>query len=165
MTNKLMFILLAIVSIGCQQTQQKEQTEPIKVDPIQSKFENYLFGFIDDPGSYEFVSLKIIDTISYKNTISKHRAMLESMIEEINDQHHVRRLRELNEYERATGFNLDSVQRYLYHYKYRANNQNGALQLFDLYVETDPEHNIKSRHDNYVRLYVHLAKLPGFDIE
>lgn len=68
------FLLLSLITIAFASCNEKKTTQD---DIIRQKAEELITKNMNDPDSYEFVSLEIVDSTTYKDNIThKKRALL-----------------------------------------------------------------------------------------
>jgi uncharacterized lipoprotein NlpE involved in copper resistance len=72
-------ILMIMTFISCNNTnKEKEEKKLMPDDIVEKNAEAFLADKLNDPTSYEFVSLKIVDTISFKQNIEEYKRMGET---------------------------------------------------------------------------------------
>lgn len=184
MKNLYLIVFTATVVLSCS---QKKDYKSI----IRQNAEAYLNDKLHDPDSYEFISLGVLDTITYQDNIEDYRqsetsqiGWLEGRIErqidnkkslpsifdetELNDSRKELseikiRLSKLDSIEKALGTKLTDPAAYLVSYSFRANNKMGALNVHDQYLQVSagPEFSVLKMTDDLSKLFSTPNGFPG----
>jgi len=158
----LSLLLLSCISYSCSKSPKSE---------IQEAIEKVILLQLDDPSSYEFASLQILDTVSYIDNINHDKNLIKETI--ANNNSRIKRTRKIHSNESEERLNfflsneieavkiyskalvvLDSIEKniasqinqtsaYICCYKYRTNNELGNLTLNTLYIEISPSQEYK----------------------
>lgn len=151
-TKSIIFILIiSLITINC-------KNEPSRDELVKSKIEETVLKNLDDPESYEFVELTLLDSTTNKDNYENSKdvrnylidtdkrllmidpngdnTMLEESIKKMEEE-----LLEIDEeFKRIESKNQqDSVVAYKYLFKARANNKLGAKVLNSMYVSITPD--------------------------
>lgn len=114
---------------------------------LRENVEKQVIEKLNDPSSYEFVSLKVIDSTTYAENIAERRRTIErNMGLSFNDSLKEEQLKEniliLKNIEDEMGESVSKIPAYTYLYSFRGKNAMGAKVLQEYYVQSDPEDNI-----------------------
>lgn len=153
--STLSLFIMCCIAFSCSKSPKSE---------IQEAIEKIILPQLDDPSSYEFASLQILDTIKYEDNINHDKFLFEKTINDNNDiisrfkkihqreNEEVLNFRLSNEmsavrvYSKAieildsieNGIQTDKICAYTCCYKFRSNNGLGNLTLNTLYIEISP---------------------------
>lgn len=194
MKQILSIFLLLTTLISCNNsTTQKEEKNAKPEDIIRKNVEAFLADKLNDPESYEFVALKIIDTVLYKQNIEEYERMEESDIK-LNED----RIEKLLEYKKtlpslfdenelknqqqeltknkdvlirldsiksALGEKINETAAYLYEFSFRGKNSLGALVLNNYYlqVSAEPDFEILNMTNETDKLLITPNGFPGLE--
>ena len=158
---------------------------------VRNNAEKYLKNKMDDPSSYEFVELKLIDSVLFKdnieyrkNTFQKDLRLAQSEIKiqeivkkfpTIYDKQKVaesnakikrieRILKKIDSLESNLEQKLNNVASYTYKYRCRGNNKFGAKILNEYILQTNPSPDFKviNLTDNKEKVYLNPNDFPGY---
>ena len=198
MNYKILFSLFGICLVigGCSRNDQKKERDTEAIDPlttIKTNAEAHLQTMLNDPKSYEFVSLEFIDTVTYEENINRmktsHQNDLELANQNIQSQLEYQKIGsfifDINDLTRSRSDSmnaqtilngLDSIEKklsgkikeeaaYLLIFKYRAKNALGALVINEnfLQVTAGPDFKVLNITDNTKRLFLTPNSFPGFE--
>ncbi len=197
MKIKQTFLLaISFMVLSCGQNQDKKvamNASPLPLSVIQTNAESQLQTILNDPKSYEFVSLTFLDTITYLENIieikKRHQKDLEYASNRIKSQREYKtnipsmfnsiELQEqesnykkdsiiilaLDSIEKSLGSKVNDRAAYLLQYKFRNKNAMGAIVLNDMMIQVtaEPEYKILNITDDIKKLYHNPNAFPGFD--
>lgn len=176
----------SMLSISCSEKKLK-QDEIVKLN-----VEDYLQSQMNDPESYEFVKLELIDSISFSNNIEyrkesfqrnlkynkddlerheRYKTDIPSMyseekIEEINEKitKNEKILTKIDSIETNLGNRINETASYTYIYSFRGNNKMGAKILKEYIVQTNPAPNFEiiNMTDKKDKIYLNPNDFPGY---
>lgn len=156
---------------------------------VKQNAEEYLLPLLNDPESYEFVDLKLIDSVLYKDNIDyeKKRTQFELLdwehvivVAEVifsykNDSSDIIKgmmeieknkiiLSKIDSLETALGDKKNEVASYTYTFSFRGNNKLGAKILNQYIVQTEPSPNFKiiNMTDDKDKVYLNPNSFPGY---
>lgn len=168
------------------------EKQPTRDEIVKKNTEEYLKPKLNDPDSYEFVKLELIDSILYSDNIKYRKEYFQKDLE--NDKEDLERqerykteipsmykeedVTELNEkiaknekilsaidsLETELGPKKDEVASYTYIFSFRGNNALGAKILNEYVVQTDPEPNYKiiNMTDDKDKVFLNPNDFPGY---
>ena len=155
--------------------------EPAQNDVIRQNAEELIKKNMNDPESYEFVSIQIVDSTTYKDNIEHKKKLyigfLESekkALDKSLDKNDIESSRieiqkdsliiaGIDSIEKEMGNNVENVASYTYILKCRGNNKLGAKVLVDYYIQTKTaEDKIINITDSKNKLYFNPCDFPGF---
>ena len=151
--------ILLVLLIGCKSA-PKEKTEkaekPLTIDEIvRNSAEEYLKDKLNDPESYEFVKLVLIDSVMYKDNIEYRRvrfkddeivlAKIDSLVQVMNDK-------------------VDDVASFTYIFSFRAINAMGAKVLNEYYLQTgeSPNYEVVNLAEGMDDIFLNPNDFPGY---
>lgn len=175
-------IILCITLISCKDKALSRD------EIVKNNAEKYLKDKMDDPSSYEFVELKIIDSVLFKdnieyrkNTFNKDLRQAQS---EIKIQEIVKKFPKIYDKQKVTELNvgikkilkkidslesnleqeLNDVASYTYKYRCRGNNKLGVKILNEYIIQTNPSPDFKviNLTDNQEKVYLNPNDFPGY---
>ncbi|MGB4012768.1 MAG: hypothetical protein WBK97_01130 [Bacteroidales bacterium] len=160
-TMKRFPIIIALLLASC---------TPGKIDP-RAIIEAELMKVLNDPESYEFVSLEKLDSSSYAMQINKDRELYEYFSNDNLDDdspfeiYYRSALDTLNTIVGGmSADSLDAVRSYTYLITYRANNGVGAKILDQTFVQMSPSGEVFEMTDDMEELVRHPEGTPpGFE--
>jgi hypothetical protein len=177
LNSKISFVLVVIILVSCN-NQKKEKQEIIQTqyDIVKENTESYLSKKLNDPESYEFVELKLIDSVLYKDNIEYRKqffielrdetypliykdAELSDKIQECNNI-----LSEIDSIALALGEKVNTVASYTYLFSFRSTNSFGAKVLGEFILQTDPApmYNIINMTDDKNKVLLNPNDFPGY---
>lgn len=142
--------------------------QPSMDDIVKQNVEAYLKPNLNDPESYEFLELKLIDSVLFKNNIQYRKKMFQDQViddekenirqmnykddavfasmydeERVNkNKNKINRnktiLAKIDSIERQMGDQVNEVASYTYKFRIRANNKMGAKVINEYYLQTKP---------------------------
>ncbi|MGQ1911583.1 hypothetical protein ACT3CE_17600 [Marinifilum sp. RC60d5] len=188
-TNTLLknIITLCFIAIipACNSSKQNE---------LQEAIEKVILPQLDAPKSYEFASLQILDTITFKSNVKHDKLHIKQIIE--NNTNKINRTRKLHSSESKERLDfflsdeisavkiyskalekLDSIEKqlipqinqtaaYICKYKFRSNNELGNLSLTTIYFEItpSPSYTILNIQTDAKKLSTTPGDYPGKDL-
>jgi PBP1b-binding outer membrane lipoprotein LpoB len=177
----LIFISIALLS-SCAK-------EPTFTERVKSTIEEYALKNLDDPKSYEFIELTLLDSITIGDNIEYRKEyfkptdyaynMLERMESEVNAKYSLYSKEDVEKaqkdiYRKETiitaidslaqtlADSLNNVQAYTYLFKFRSNNKLGALTKTDVYVQITPKLEILTITEDKDELKLNPKEFPGY---
>jgi hypothetical protein len=180
------FLLTLIGFTSCTEKQ------PTQDEIVKKNAEEYLKPKLNDPNSYEFVKLELIDSILYSDNIKYRKENFQKDIEynkenlerqaryktEIPSIYKEEEVAELNDkiakndkiliaidsLETALGSKKNDVVSYTYIFSFRGNNALGAKILNEYIVQTDPkpELTINNMTDDKDKVFLNPNDFPGY---
>lgn len=115
-----------VLLVACQPSAKK----PLTMDEmVLEKAEEYLKDKLNDPDSYEFVGLILIDSVLYKDNIECRRNIFK-------DRDNKVLVAKIDSLEKAMGDMVNDVASYTYLFSFRSNNAMGAMVLDEYYLQT-----------------------------
>lgn len=180
------FLLTLIGFTSCTEKQ------PTQDEIVKKNAEEYLKPKLNDPNSYEFVKLELIDSILYSDNIKYRKENFQKDIEynkenlerqaryktEIPSIYKEEEVAELNDkiakndkillaidsLETALGSKKNDVASYTYIFSFRGNNALGAKILNEYIVQTDPkpELTINNMTDDKDKVFLNPNDFPGY---
>jgi hypothetical protein len=178
--------LFILSIIGCNNSGTTGNANDLKPeDIIRKNAEEYLKKSLNDPSSYEFVSLKAFDTVRYKKNIDEDKSEVNRDIDYAKDQikfytemsfskkdieqfkHDLIKktaiLKGIDSIEISMGSKVNDIAALIYIYSFRAKNAFGALVLNDYYLEitSGPDYKILNIAENSDKLSVEPNGFPG----
>jgi hypothetical protein len=182
----LVFFLTLIGFTSCTEKQ------PTQDEIVKKNAEEYLKPKLNDPNSYEFVKLELIDSILYSDNIKYRKENFQKDIEynkenlerqasykteipsiykeeevdELNDKiaKNDKILLAIDSLETALGSKKNDVASYTYIFSFRGNNALGAKILNEYIVQTDPkpELTINNMTDDKDKVFLNPNDFPGY---
>jgi hypothetical protein len=180
------FLLTLIGFTSCTEKQ------PTQDEIVKKNAEEYLKPKLNDPNSYEFVKLELIDSILYSDNIKYRKENFQKDIEynkenlerqasykteipsiykeeevdELNDKiaKNDKILLAIDSLETALGSKKNDVASYTYIFSFRGNNALGAKILNEYIVQTDPkpELTINNMTDDKDKVFLNPNDFPGY---
>lgn len=165
---------------------------PTRDEIVKNNVEDYLKDKMDDPNSYEFVELRLVDSILFKDNIKyrkenfqndlkyekgnlerqeKYKAEIPSMYDEKNVielKTKIERIKniltKIDSLETNLGQKTNDVASYTYNFRCRGNNKLGAKILNDYILQTNPSPDFKviNLTDNKDKVYLNPNDFPGY---
>ncbi|MDY5489045.1 MAG: hypothetical protein SPG27_09105 [Butyricimonas virosa] len=171
---KKIYILLAFIAIlfsSCENNKVKSRE-----DIIKDNLKNYLSDKLNDPDSYEFVSLNLIDSIKYIDNINYRLKHFDSSLKfyknqvELGDKESIKEVNrnnwiiyKIDSIKNSLGNRVNDVAVYKYIYKFRANNQMGGKSLNEYILLTKGSDNsIIQMENNPDKIYINPTDFPGY---
>jgi hypothetical protein len=149
---KIICPLLIFITLSCQS---------VVKDPVRASIEAYLIPKMDDPASYEFVSLMVLDTVTtgeLLSWLSEPDKTYTDLVDIRRDSIKVAAVNGL----KAT-VNLAKPLHYHYELVFRGKNKLGALVLNTLYVQLDPDTLAIEQVSEGIGMSANPSKIPGHD--
>jgi len=188
MTNKtIMLTHVSIYLLLCLASCENEK--PLSRDEIvRNNVEEYLTSTMNDPESYEFVELKLFDSVLYKDNINYRKNHFQQNID--NDSGNlefqlkyktsmfnqkevdklnasIKRNREIladfDSIETTLGERINEVASYTYLFQFRENNSFGAKVLKEYILQTDQDFNVINLASDKDEVYVTPNVFPGYE--
>lgn len=174
------------ILVSCSKSKSEEQQSI-----VQKNIEDHVKPKLNDPGSYEFAYLKLIDSVDYQNNINETRSTYQTLLEynerELED---LRKLKEQESYlydetkeekvqnsaskykvviskidsiEKHMGDQLKETASYTYKYSFRGKNALGAVVLNEYLVQTSagPDYKVVNVAEEEEDLLVSPNGFPG----
>lgn len=181
MKRLLVFAAIALL-VSC--TKELTFTEKVK-----QTIEDYALKNLDDPKSYEFIELTLLDSITIKDNIDYRKdyfkpsdfyyERLERMKSDANANYVIyskeyveEAQKEIDDKEKIVAAidslaqtlvdSLNNVQAYTYLFKFRSNNKLGALTKTDVYVQITPKLEIITLTEDKDKLILNPKDFPGY---
>jgi hypothetical protein len=188
-TTKITITIFALISIGLSSCTKKV---PAQDDIVQINAEEYLKSKMNDPKSYEFVKIQLIDSVLYsrnieyrkddfKNNMENDQSSLERIkgykteIPSMYDEQEVQELKvkieknrrilsKIDSLETKLGDKKNEVASYTYVFSFRGNNALGAKILNEYVVQTSaaPDFKIINMTDDKDKIYLNPNDFPGY---
>lgn len=186
--RNLILPLFAILVFSC-----STEKAPTREDLVKSSIENYIKPKLNDPETYEFASLTLLDSTTYldninyridyftgqvdraKNEIDRYMGYKEDL-PSMFDQIEVDRyqadvdkntmiLSEINTIQEGLGDQVNNVAAYTYSYGFRSKNSFGALVLQEylMQIGPGPEYEVLQVAEDRDGLYLDPNGFPGYD--
>ena len=182
----LVFFLILIGFTSCTEKQ------PTQDEIVKKNTEEYLKPKLNDPNSYEFVKIELIDSVLYSDNINYRKEDFQKDIEynkenlerqeryktEIPSMYKEEEVAELNDkiakndkiltaidsLETALGSKKNDVASYTYIFSFRGNNALGAKILNEYIVQTNPkpELTINNMTDDKDKVFLNPNDFPGY---
>lgn len=174
--------IVFILAVSC-------KNEPTRDEVVKQNIEDYIINKMDDPESYEFVSLDVIDSVLYIDNITVEKNLLKNSInrskESINriegykntepnlyDEKEILRektsilkeektLASIDSIETVLGDSKNNVASYTYLYKIRGKNKMGAKVLSEYLVQTGDSLKVINVATHPDKLFIHPNSFPG----
>ena len=155
-----MFSCGLLISCGTSEEQPSEAT-PSQHDIVEANAEAYLQDKLDDPSSYEFVSLELMDSVLYKDNIEYRRKQFAGRDQDLKTQ---AILIKIDSIETGLGEKSNEVASYTYLFKFRNNNGFGAKVLNERIIQTTPapELGIVNMASDRDGLFLNPNDFPGY---
>lgn len=178
--NKILLSFIASISLfmSC-------NNEPTKNDIIRKNAEELIKNSMHDPASYEFVSIEVIDSDTYKNNINQRKNLfskrLASGYRSLSFDLENNRIDDMNKtlleikkdslilvgidsIENSMKDKINDVISYTYLFKIRGKNEMGVKILSEYYIQTNAENNeIINLVDDEKKLYLTPFNFPGYE--
>ncbi len=188
-TTKMVIGLFAFIALGLTSCSEKLPTQD---DIVKKNAEEYVKEKMNDPSSYEFVKLELIDSVLFSDNIEYRkdyfsrnmeydRSSLErqesyktefpSMYDEkdVDDlkakiEKNERILAKIDSLANQLGERKNEVASYTYIFSFRGNNALGAKILNEYVVQTDPSPDFKiiNMTDDKDKIYLNPNDFPGY---
>ena len=163
--------------------------EPTFTEKVKKTIEDYALKNLDDPKSYEFIQLTLLDSITIKDNIEYRKEFfkpsdyayerLERMKspenaryilypkEDVDRQQQEIAQKEsvifaIDELAQTLTDSLNNVQAYTYLFEFRSNNKLGALTKTDVYVQITPKLEIITLTEDKDELKLNPKEFPGY---
>lgn len=169
------------------------EKEPTRDEIVKNNIEEYIKPNLNDPESYEFVSLTLLDSVLYIDNINFRKEMFLDRVK--NDEGSLGIMisgneefpttfseEEMNEYrrkidnnkaiyskieevEKSMGDKVNEVASYTYIFQMRGNNKMGAKVLSEYFVQTEPypTFNILNITNDRDKLYLAPNGFPDYE--
>jgi len=188
-TTRITIGLFAFIAIGLTDCSEKQPTQD---EIVKKNAEEYVKEKMNDPSSYEFVKLELIDSITFSDNIEYRKNYFSRKIEydrsslerqerykteipSMYDEKEVEDLKAKIEKNERVLFKIDSlatllgdrkseVASYTYIFSFRGNNALGAKILNEYFVQTGPapEFKIINMTDDKDQIYLNPNDFPGY---
>jgi hypothetical protein len=188
-TSKILIGLIALITIGLNSCSDKKQNRD---EIVKRNAEEYLKANMNDPKSYEFVNLVLIDSIFYSDNIQYRKEVFSKYIEddkdELNriesykidlpsmyDENEIDELKvkisknekillKIDSLENKLGNKKNEVASYTYVFSFRGNNALGAKVLNEYILQTTPSPDFKviNMTDDKDKVYLNPNDFPGY---
>lgn len=153
---KNLLLILLVLLIGCKSAPKEKTEKPLTIDEIvRNSTEEYLKDKLNDPDSYEFVKLVLLDSVLYKDNVEYRR-------DRFNDDPEV--LAKIDSLESAMGDKVNEVASYTFVFSFRATNAMGAKVLEEYYLQTgeSPNYEVLNLAEDMDQLYLNPGDFPGY---
>lgn len=190
---KNLFALIITISLMACGTGPHNKNFPKPEEIIRKSAEVKLQELLNDPKSYEFVSLSILDTIrikdnltkfqnSYKSDLAFSNSMLKIETDRKNDPylksyyksteeekykeeitHHLEHINRIDSIVSAMGEKTSDPAAFLYLLKFRSKNAFGALVIGSVYLQTLPDYSIINMTSEEGKLFAYPGEFPEYD--
>lgn len=184
------FLLTVILFSGF--TSCKEEKKPTQQDLVKNNVEDYLKPKMNDPESYEFAELKLIDSVLYSDNIEyrkesfmqnlkrdkerlerqeDYKEDLPSMYDEnevaalkSSIERNEKILAEIDRLETNLGDTVNQIASYTYLFSFRGNNNLGAKVLNEYILQTHPGPNYEviKLAENRNQVILNPNDFPGY---
>ena len=181
---KRLLLVFAAIALLASCTKELTFTEKVK-----QTIEDYALKNLDDPKSYEFIELTLLDSITIKDNIEYRKdyfkpsdfyyERLERMKSDANANYVIyskeyveEAQKEIDDKEKIVAAidslaqtlvdSLNNVQAYTYLFKFRSNNKLGALTKTDVYVQITPKLEIITLTEDKDKLILNPKDFPGY---
>jgi hypothetical protein len=137
MKKREMFSMVVLVlSLILNNAYGNHPNDGLNVNKVRNSAEIFLKESLNDPGSYQFVSLNINDQVFTQRSNLEYRIESLSNREDANYAEAVIKVKQLLE---DLGTEANNVACYVYNFRFRANNAMGGLVLTNswLYISSD----------------------------
>ena len=188
-TTKIAIGLFALVSIGLTSCAEKE---PNRDEIVKKNAEEYIKSKMNDPKSYEFVKIELVDSVLYSDNIEYRKEYFkrkmeydqsslereesdktefpilydEKRVQELNSkiEKNKRILTKIDSLASELGERKNEVASYTYIFSFRGNNALGAKILNEYAVQTDqaPEYKIINMTDEKDKMFLNPNDFPGY---
>lgn len=188
-TTNIAIGLFTLVTIGLTSCAEKQPTQN---EIVQKKVEEYVKSKMNDPKSYEFVKIELIDSVLYSDNIEyrkdnfsqnieydqsslerqeSYKTEIPSMYDEqevkdlkVKIEKNKRILTKIDSLETKLGERKNEVASYTYIFSFRGNNALGAKILNEYVVQTGsaPEYKVINMTDDKDKLYLNPNDFPGY---
>jgi len=170
--KKVLLISMSILIFSCQSNKSES-----KKDTAQSNIEKSIKPNLNNPESYEFVKLTLIDSTSYSDNIESRIEMFKTSLDRQKDLKESESVlynsEDLKMYDRYL-ISIDSIKKemgtkgndaaaYTYIFEMRSNNAFGAKVKQEFYVQTTPEQEVLNVTEDKGGLYSTPNGFPGYD--
>ncbi|TLP75694.1 hypothetical protein [Maribacter sp. ACAM166] len=185
-----LFIGIAIVAFGL--TSCQSDKEPTQQDIVKKNVEEYLKPKMNDPESYEFVELKLTDSVLYSDNVKYRKEYFEKDLKfekgELKRQEKYKNefpsmyseekisklnaeiekiekiLSEIDRLSTELGDKANNPASYTYYYSLRGNNKLGAKVLSEYILQTSPAPDFKVLNlaDNKDQILLNPNEFPGY---
>jgi hypothetical protein len=176
--KSIIYLIGVIIITSSCDTQQKESNDtiPTQYEIVKINAENYINTKLDNPESYEFVELILIDSVLYIDNIEYRKqfflesrdntypliykdAELKNKIEECNYM-----LSEIDSLELSLGERVNNVASFTYLYSFRNTNSFGAKVLNEYILQTDPapDFRVINFTDDKNKILLNPNDFPGY---
>lgn len=126
--NFIALIFLIVLIVSCNSTSLQDSI-------VKNKIETSILETLDDPSSYEFVNLKLIDSVTHRNNYEIHKSIIDNV-----PNHYAKQgmLRELNAIKNSLSHynQLDKVVAYKYILTFNIKEETGEKVLNEVYLQT-----------------------------
>lgn len=148
--KQLLIIYLVCIVMGCG-TQQSETPENV----VKINAETYIRDKLNDPNTYEFVSLEVVDSVTYRDNIDYRRDYLYA---------NERAVKVIDSLSATLGDQVNDVASYTYLFTFRATNAMGAKVLNEYLVQTGPKPELEVINftDDMDELFLNPGDFPGY---
>ena len=188
-TTRMALGFLALIAIGLTSCSEKQPTQD---DIVKNNAETYVKEKMNDPTSYEFVKLELMDSVTFSDNIEYRkdyfsrnmeydRSSLERQegykteipsmydkkdVEELKGkiEKNERILSKIDSLATLLGDRKNEVASYTYIFSFRGNNALGAKILNEYVVQTDPAPDFKiiNMTDDKDKIFLNPNEFPGY---
>jgi hypothetical protein len=188
-TSKIVLGLFALMTLGLTSCSEKK---PNRDEIVIKNAEEYLKAKMNDPKSYEFVKLVLIDSVLYSDNIQYRKEAFSKYLEDDKDE--IKRkegykidlpsmydekeieelkaqiaknekiLMKIDSLETKLGNKKNEVASYTYVFSFRGNNALGAKILNEYILQTNPSPDFKviNMTDDKDKVYLNPNDFPGY---
>jgi len=181
--------LFALVSLGLTSCSEKGLTQD---EIVKNNAEEYLKPKLNDPKSYEFVKMELIDSVLYSDNIQYRKKTFNKYIQDDKDEikrkegykidiptmYNEKEIQELkakitkneiiiakiDSLENKLGNKKDEVASYTYTFSFRGNNALGAkvLNEYILQINPSPDFKVINMADDKDKIFLNPNDFPGY---
>lgn len=185
-TTRMALGFFALIAIGLTSCSEKQPTQD---DIVKKNAETYVKEKMNDPASYEFVKLELIDSVTFSNNIEYSKDFYSKIIDsdrrllEMEERYKTsiygekseeylkaeiekneRILSKIDSLATLLGDRKNEVASYTYIFSFRGNNALGAKILNEYVVQTDPAPDFKiiNMTDDKDKIFLNPNDFPGY---
>ncbi len=184
--STVIFLLTTILFLSC------KEKKPTQDEIVKKNIEGKLIPKMNDPKSYEFVELKLIDSVLYIDNINYRKKYFKDLIS--YDKNHLKQIEEyktklpslyddkevndlkekikqneliikkIDSLEKKLDNKINNVASYTYKFSFRGNNALGAKILKEYIVQTKPAPGLEiiNMTDDKDKVYLNPNDFPGY---
>lgn len=188
MRNSILFLFISILVISC--SSEPDTRALTKDEVVKVRAEMKLMTMMDDPSSYEFISIELVDSTSQEYTVINAKEVWQRLLDAVQgnldiyildkelypslyDQKKVDAQRaDVNKYTKIVngidsigknlGESIKDATSYVYLFKFRAKNAFNALVLNQYYLQIDTMLEVIDLVDDIKDVNLSPVNLPGY---